>query len=85
MESCHVRKGDERFNQRECRRVGAMKAVTGDKVIVEGTHVMQHRRTGEIVEVHDPNGAPPYLVHWTDTDSESLFFPGPDAHIIHEG
>ena len=60
-----------------------MKAVAGDTVIVEGTHVSSHRRQGEIVEVHDPNGAPPYLVHWTDTDSESLFFPGPDAHIIH--
>jgi hypothetical protein len=60
-----------------------MKAAAGDTVIVEGTHVMAHRRQGEIVEVHDPNGAPPYLVHWTDTDSESLFFPGPDAHIIH--
>jgi hypothetical protein len=60
-----------------------MKATAGDTVIVEGTHVMSHRRQGEIVEVHDPNGAPPYLVHWTDTDTESLFFPGPDAHIIH--
>jgi hypothetical protein len=60
-----------------------MKATAGDTVIVEGTHVAAHRRQGEIVEVHDPNGAPPYLVHWTDTDSETLFFPGPDAHIIH--
>jgi Domain of unknown function (DUF1918) len=23
-------------------------------------------------------------VHWTDTDSDSLFFPGPDAHIVHD-
>jgi hypothetical protein len=60
-----------------------MKATAGDTVIVEGTHASSHRRQGEIVEVHDPNGAPPYLVHWTDTDSETLFFPGPDAHIIH--
>jgi hypothetical protein len=59
-----------------------MKAAAGDTVIVEGTHVSSHRRQGRIVEVNDPNGAPPYLVHWTDTDSESLFFPGPDAHII---
>jgi hypothetical protein len=33
--------------------------------------------------VHDPNGAPPYRVHWSDNDSETLFFPGPDAHIVH--
>jgi hypothetical protein len=65
--------------------VGAVKAAAGDQVVVEGNHLSAHRRQGEIVEVHDPNGAPPYLVHWSDTDSESLFFPGPDAHIIPAG
>jgi hypothetical protein len=64
--------------------VGVVKAVAGDQVVVESTHLMAHRREGQIVEVHDPNGAPPYLVRWKDTDSESLFFPGPDAHIIHK-
>jgi hypothetical protein len=63
--------------------VGVVKAVAGDQVVVESSHLMAHRREGQIVEVHDPSGAPPYLVHWTDTDSESLFFPGPDAHIVH--
>lgn len=51
--------------------------------MVETSHLMAHRREGKIVEVHDPDGAPPYLVHWSDTDTESLFFPGPDAHIVH--
>ena len=52
---------------------------------MESSHLMAHRREGQIVEVHDPSGAPPYLVHWSDTDSDSLFFPGPDAHIVHSG
>ena len=60
-----------------------VKAAAGDQVVVESSHLMAHRREGQIVEVHDPDGAPPYLVHWTDTDTESLFFPGPDAHIVH--
>lgn len=51
--------------------------------MVETSHLSAHRREGKIVEVHDPDGAPPYLVHWSDTDTESLFFPGPDAHIVH--
>ena len=65
------------------KEVGVVKAAAGDQVVVETSHLMAHRREGKIVEVHDPDGAPPYLVHWTDTDTESLFFPGPDAHIVH--
>ena len=28
-------------------------------------------------------GGPPYLVRWSDDGRETLFFPGPDAHISH--
>jgi len=59
-----------------------MKATVGDWVVVEGNHLMSPRRNGQILEVHATNGAPPYLVRWTDTTSETLFFPGPDAHIV---
>jgi hypothetical protein len=59
-----------------------MKAAAGDQVIVEGNHLSAPRRHGVVVEVHDPAGAPPYLVHWDDTDTETLFFPGPDAHVV---
>ena len=38
------------------------------------------RRHGEIVEVRGADGAPPYLVRWSD-GHEALFFPGPDAII----
>ena len=37
----------------------------------------------EILEVHGAAGAPPYLVRWSDTDHESLVFPGPDATVQH--
>jgi Domain of unknown function (DUF1918) len=59
-----------------------MKAVIGDWVVVEGTHLSEPRRRGLIVEVHHPDGSPPYLVRWTDTDTETLFFPGPDARVL---
>lgn len=67
------------------KEVGVVKAVAGDQVVVESSHLAAHRREGQIVEVPDPNGAPPYRVHWTDTDTDTLFFPGPDAHIVHSG
>ena len=59
-----------------------MKAAAGDQVIVEGNHLMAPRRQGVVIEVHDPAGAPPYLVRWADTDTETLFFPGPDCHVV---
>jgi hypothetical protein len=40
-------------------------------------------RDGEILEVRGSNGEAPYLVRWSDTGRESLFFPGPDSHVHH--
>jgi hypothetical protein len=57
-----------------------MKARIGDRLVMEGTHVGDLRRVGEIVEVHHEDGAPPYRVRWPD-GHESLVFPGPDARI----
>ena len=34
--------------------------------------------------VHGPDGAPPYVVRWSDTGHEALFFPGPDSVIHHD-
>jgi hypothetical protein len=39
-------------------------------------------RDGEIVRA-DNDGAGPYLVRWADSGRETLFFPGPDAHVEH--
>ncbi len=40
-------------------------------------------RDGEILEVRDDDGAPPYLVRWSDTGHEALVYPGPDAYVRH--
>ncbi len=60
-----------------------MYAAQGDRLIVQSAHTDRARREGEILEVHGPNGSPPYLVLWSDTGHESLVFPGPDAFVEH--
>lgn len=62
-----------------------MHAQVGDRIVVAGATVGAAVRDGEIVEVHGVNGEPPYLVRWSDTGRETLFFPGPDSHIDHDG
>jgi hypothetical protein len=59
----------------------AMKAHTGDRLIMEGAHVGNPRRTGVVLEVRGENGAPPYLVRWLDSGHETLCYPGPDARV----
>ena len=60
-----------------------MKASVGDQIVIHSPHVDDPVRDGEILEVHGPDGAPPYLVRWADTGHEGLIFPGPDAEIHH--
>jgi hypothetical protein len=60
-----------------------MRARAGDRVRVEGHHLGDPVRTGEILEVRGADGAPPYVVRWDDSDHEVLFFPGPDAFVEH--
>ena len=60
-----------------------MHATKGDRLIVHSAHVGEPAREGEILEVHGADGAPPYLVHWSEDDHESLTFPGPDASVEH--
>jgi hypothetical protein len=57
-----------------------MKANVGDLLLVESNSAEQHRREGQIVEVHGEDGAPPYVVRWSD-GHQALCFPGPDAHV----
>ncbi|TCC21599.1 DUF1918 domain-containing protein [Kribbella sindirgiensis] len=59
-----------------------MKAAPGNWLIVESTHLNEHKRHGLILEVHGPGGEPPYLVRWSDTGTESFFIPGPGTHIL---
>lgn len=58
-----------------------MHASPGDHLLVEGTKVGAPRRDGEVIEAQGEDGGPPFLVRWNDTGSESLVYPGPDAHI----
>ncbi|MFF0526764.1 DUF1918 domain-containing protein [Nocardia amikacinitolerans] len=59
-----------------------MRAEVGDWLIVEGRSVGGTVRHGLIEEVHGKDGAPPYMVHWSDTGHRALTFPGPDAHVV---
>ncbi|MFD0775785.1 DUF1918 domain-containing protein [Streptomonospora algeriensis] len=60
-----------------------MRARIGDHLVVEGPRDDTHRRTGVVTQVRGREGAPPYQVRWLDedADTESLIYPGPDAHI----
>jgi Rv2632c-like/Domain of unknown function (DUF1918) len=61
-----------------------MEAVVGDRIVVAAALLNGPVRDGEIIEVGS-EGGPPYLVRWSDDGRETLFFPGPDAHISHHG
>jgi hypothetical protein len=62
-----------------------MKAVIGDRLVIGGHKVGQRLRDAEVLEVHGPDGAPPYVVRWSDDGHQGLVFPGPDATIEHPG
>jgi hypothetical protein len=59
-----------------------MRAVAGDELTVKGRRQGDEDRHGTIIEVHGPDGAPPYLVRWRD-DRESVFLPSSDAVVEH--
>jgi hypothetical protein len=60
-----------------------MKASVGDRLVIKGHHVGEPDRDAEILEVHGTDGAPPWLVRWSDDGHEGLFFPGADAMVEH--
>jgi hypothetical protein len=59
-----------------------MEAAVGDRIVVAAAMLGGPMRDGEIIEVGS-HGGPPYLVRWSDDGRETLFFPGPDAHVSH--
>jgi hypothetical protein len=59
----------------------AMKASVGDHIVVASPVVDGPVRDGEIVELRNPEGSPPYVVRWSDTGNTGFFFPGADAHL----
>lgn len=60
-----------------------MIATAGDRLVVRSQHLDGPVRDGEILEVRGDNGAPPYVVRWSDSGHEALVFPGPDAYVEH--
>jgi len=60
-----------------------MKAVVGDRLVIRSRHLDEPVRTGEIVEVHGKDGAPPYVVRWEGETHTVVIIPGPDAHVEH--
>jgi hypothetical protein len=60
-----------------------MRASAGDRLVIRPTHLDEPARDGRILEVHGSDGAPPYLVEWSEDGHVSLFFPGPDAQVEH--
>ena len=55
-----------------------MKAHPGDRIILAASHVDQPTRHGEVIEVGNENGDPPYLVRWADGHT-GLLYPGPGS------
>jgi len=60
-----------------------MRAHVGDQIVVESPTIGTHRRDGEVVALHHPDGTPPYDVCWSDDSRVTTFYPGPDAHVRH--
>ena len=59
----------------------ALRASVGDRLVIRGHHVGEHQRDGEIVEVLGDDGAPPYMVRWSDSGHLSRVYPASDAYI----
>ena len=67
------------WRQRQGRCV--VQADVGDQLVIESRTVDAPRKVGEVLEVHGADGAPPYVVRWSD-GHEGLMFPGADAHVV---
>ena len=59
-----------------------MKAKVGDWLVMKGTTIDQPGQRGLISEVHSPDGSPPYVVRWLETDHVATVFPGSDALVV---
>jgi uncharacterized protein DUF1918 len=60
-----------------------MKASVGDRIVILRHDEHAILRDGEIVQVPNADGSPPYYVRWSDSGHNTLIFPGPDARVTH--
>ena len=58
-----------------------MHAQAGDRIAVETTTLDTPPRVGVVLEVLGSSDEPLYRVRWDD-GHESVYFPGPDTHVI---
>jgi hypothetical protein len=58
-----------------------MHAKPGDRIVVRARREHEHGRDGQVLEVRGVDGAPPYLVQWSDSGHEGLYYPSSDAYI----
>jgi Domain of unknown function (DUF1918) len=56
------------------------RAAVGDVIVIEGHHIGESRRRGEILELLGEPGHEHYRVRWDD-DRETVFYPSSDATI----
>ena len=60
-----------------------MHAEVGDELVVDGVHIGEAPRKGEILQVRIEDGHEHFIVRWDDTGHKTLFFPGPTSHVLH--
>ena len=61
-----------------------MRGRRGDEIVVEAPVLDAPTRRGEIIEVIGEGERQHYRVRWDD-GRESVYFPGPDAHVVSTG
>ena len=61
-----------------------MKARIGDEIIIDGPHLGDLPKKGEVLDVLHVGGVEHYRVRWDD-GHEGIFYPGVDAHSVHPG
>lgn len=67
------------------RSGSTLRARPGDRLVIHGHHLGEPERDGEILEVIGEDGAPPFVVRWSDDGHVSELYPAGDAHIEHLG
>ena len=60
-----------------------LQAEPGDRLIIHGHRQGEPERDAEILETRGPDGSPPFLVRWSDTGHEAIFYPASDAAVEH--
>jgi hypothetical protein len=75
---------ESRLEESMSRLTEARPVAPGDTIVVEGHHVGEKHRSGEIREVLGVPGHEHYLVRWED-GRETVFYPSSDATIRRAG